>query len=112
MEELKRAQKYHVIFNEFRKARKTIEIDQTAVDDAEEEIAQWPQNAGFNDAHIVAIIRVSGCCLVCSDDRHADPFIKDPTNYSNGSRPPSIYRGRRHRHLLRPENIVPLKNKV
>ena len=111
-EELKRAQKYHRLFNEFRNARKIIEIDQTAVDDKEEEIAKRPQNAGFNDAHIVAILAVSGCRLLCSDDKRADKYIKNLTFYPKKSKRPKIYRGLRHECLLCDANIVKLKNAV
>ena len=30
-----------------------------------------------DDHHIIAIVRISGCRLICSNDKRADRYIKD-----------------------------------
>lgn len=63
-----------------------------------------------DDCHLIAIIRSSGCRLICSNDRRADEFLKNPKLYPKGQRPPSIYRYKSHSPLLCRRNIVNIRN--
>jgi hypothetical protein len=63
----------------------------------------------FNDEHLVAILDVSGCKLLCTKDIEAMPYIKRKDFYSD-QKTPKIYSGSRNRNLLNATNIVALKN--
>ena len=58
--ELSRARKYIGLFVELRKIRKIIEVCDNEVDQKQVELEDSIQNAGFDDAHIIAIVIISG----------------------------------------------------
>jgi hypothetical protein len=101
---------------------KTVNVNCADVDSVEIALSQAMQGPGFNDHHndhhIVAIVVVSTCKLVCSNDTGLHALIS--TCYSTGARTlikrlsphsgsircPKIYKGRRHRALLSDRNIA------
>jgi hypothetical protein len=65
----------------------------------------------FNDKHLVAIVEVSNCRLICTNDEKAMPYIKNKDFYET-VKPPKIYTGLRNEDLLNHTNIVTLRNVV
>lgn len=117
--ELERAPKYLAFLVELKKSQRLKEIDQRLVDDDQKQVEAIINDAHCDDAHLIAIFRVSGCRLLCSDDSRADEYIRPKFGLINGvklyPRPlkrPSIYRGAAHSGLLCPKNIVKLQNVV
>ena len=110
--ELAKARNYLQLFIELRKQGKVVEVRNDLVDQNEAVVNQLAGTKKCNDAHIIAIFRVSWCRLLCSNDRLSDQFVKDPALYLKGQKLPSIYRSKKHRHLLRKENIVKIRNTV
>lgn len=102
--------KYFGYMVELRRLKRIAEIDDVIVDSKEEEVKAKVQRADFDDAHIVAIFIASGCRVFCSKDQRADKYIKMRFFYPKGQKPPNIYRGRKHTHLLCNENLVQLRN--
>jgi hypothetical protein len=111
-EELKRAPRYLSIFIELKKQRRVKEVKGVLVDKQEQIVRHLVDSDKCDDFHIIAIFRVSGCILFCSNDARADCFIKDKRLYEKGQKPPSIYRKRTHRKLLIPANIITIRNLV
>ena len=106
-EELKRAKRYHRIVNELRRAGRAIEVDLTLVDHAETEVIAKTCHTTFNDQHLLAIVIISRCRLLCTEDKAAIPFIKDNSLYPRGIRKPKIYSGRKgNARLLNDANIA------
>lgn len=101
--------KYIHIFTEFSKQRKTIKIDDREVDTREEIVKSLETDADFDDAHIVAIVGVSNCRLICTKDSRAHVFIKKRKLYPKKVSIPRIYSNPKHKHLLCDSNIVNLK---
>lgn len=97
---------------------KTVNVHCVDVDCVEISLSQAIQGPGFNNHHIVAIVLVSSCKLVCSNDTGLHALIS--TCYSRGARAlikkispnpgsiqcPKIYKNRRHRALLSDRNIA------
>jgi hypothetical protein len=108
--ELKKARRYFGLFSELRKCRKVIEVDQEAVDRIQWEIETKITHADFDDPHLVAIISVSGCRLICSDDETSHPFLKTKSLYPKNVRCPKIYRRSAHRNMLCERNIAGVCN--
>jgi len=104
-EELSKAPKYFSTLVEMKKAGKVHEVDDGEVDRWENEIARKTQHTNFNDQAIVAIVIVSRCRLVCSNDQASFSFIRLKTLYPNGVSRPSIYTGRRNVALLNHKHI-------
>ena len=108
--ELSRAYRYLRLFRLLKDKRRACEIDQNMVDAEHARLDQKTQGTGCNDQHLIAIFAVSGCRLFCSHDRCADKFIRDKSLYPKNHPRPSIYRTRRHEHLLCTRYIVKLRN--
>jgi len=113
-DELKQTLTYFLgVFAELRKARKVIEINEQLVNKEERLVKKMEPDPKFDDAHIVAIFRVSRCRLLCSLDSSSDRFIKDKSLYHINQKPPAIYRSRQHaKKLLTNQNIVLIHNKI
>lgn len=103
--ELKAAAKYIHIIAELKRAGKVVVVDRGVVDATEKCIRQLEPNKDFDDPHLVAIVNVSRCRIVCTDDARADRFLRQARFYKNCKRP-AIYRRRSHAHLLCNKNIV------
>ncbi|PKP57831.1 MAG: hypothetical protein CVT88_08350 [Candidatus Altiarchaeales archaeon HGW-Altiarchaeales-1] len=88
---------------------KAVYICNKKVDDKQSEIEKRVNNPHFNDSHLVAIVYVSKCKLICSNDRDAYPFLKDSSIYQNEIPAPKIYNKqsfRKHKQLLNDSNIA------
>jgi len=105
-DELRRAGRYYGIFIELGKQRKTILVDDNKVDKRQEELIAIVKHRDFNDAHIIAIVTISGCRLVCSDDSRSYPFIRNMSLYPHGFKPPKIYKGLSSRNLLSARQLL------
>jgi predicted nucleic acid-binding protein len=108
--ELAQAHRYLQLFIELRKQGKVVEVNAVLVDQHEVVVNQLAGTKKCNDAHIIAIFRVSGCRLLCSNDQLSDKYIKNPALYLKRQKPPLIYRSVQHVHLLRNEHIVRIRN--
>ena len=105
-QELRNARKYHGLFSELSKVSKVIEVDCQRVNEIQEEVAGRVDHRDFDDPHLIAIIIVSGCKLICSDDSSAYPFLKRKDLYLNKVSRPKIYRRSTNRDLLCDNNIA------
>ena len=109
--ELENAKSYFHYFNifniltQYKKARKVIKLDDNKVDQKQQELEKIIQHPDFNDQHIVAIIIVSGCRLVCSKNSKHYPFIKDKIFYPSKFGKISIYRGYNDKDMLLSRNV-------
>ena len=110
--ELKNAKHYLGVFSELKKKGKAKEVNRILVDEHEEVVKNLVGHKKCDDFHIIAIFRVSGCLVFCSNDARADCYIKDKKLYEKGQCPPSIYRKGTHRKLLSKHNIVQIRNVV
>jgi hypothetical protein len=92
LKELGKLGKYRKFFIELRKAVKVIVVeDEKSIDELEAELKVKFSHKDFDDPHIVALLIVSGCRVVCSDDSRAYSFIKAKKLYPKGSTIPKIY---------------------
>ena len=105
--ELKLANKYFKILVEFKKTNKIVEIDDEQVDLEQQVLEDLLSHRDFDDAHLVSIIIVSGCKLICSEDKRAFPFLQNKDLYPKNINTPKIYSGRKsNRALLNDKNIT------
>ena len=108
--ELIKMTKYFRIMNEFRKAGKFVEINEQLIDINADQLKKNCTDDDFDDEHIVAILNVSGCKLVCTKDTSSMMYIKRKDFYSD-HKAPRIYSSAKNKNLLRANNIVELKNR-
>lgn len=104
--ELKKAKKYLRLFTQLERAGKIVRLDDKSVDSRQEVISGMESSSIFDDPHLIAIVCVSKCRIVCTRDARAIPFLKDTKFYSRFCPRPKIYRYARHKSLLTEGNIA------
>jgi len=104
--ELERADRYLTVFVELGRINKAVKINDSAVDKQERRVSQKVNDKAFDDAHLIAILSVSRCRLICTTEKRAIPFLKDSSLYPKGVKRPKIYSRREHRDLLCDANIA------
>jgi predicted nucleic acid-binding protein len=111
-DELRNSERYLGIFNELKNKRKLKEVNHALVNEHQKIVEDLAKPKSFNDAHIIAIFRVSGCRLLCSNDKRSFSFIQDKRFYLKRQKIPSIYTNRSHKNLLHNGNVVSIRNEV
>lgn len=104
--ELRNAGKYIKLLTQLKKAGKIIEVNDREVNKCHDELDAVIQHSDFDDPHLIAIIIVSGCRLICSLDKRAYQFIKKKELYPAHFKRPKIYSGKSNSNLLSDENIA------
>ncbi len=84
--------RYASLFVELVKIRRAVEIPKKAVDDRAAELKRLVPDDDFDDEHIVALIGISGCRLVCTGDKRSLPYLRRRDLYPQGVRIPTVYR--------------------
>jgi hypothetical protein len=84
--------KYLGLFTELVKMRRAVKVETKLVDDRALMLKAKVPDEEFDDEHIVAIVGVSRCCLVCTDDTRSIPYLRRKDLYPPGVRVPQIYR--------------------
>lgn len=104
--ELRKAKKYLRLFTLLQSANKLVEISDEEIDREQTRIEQLVTDPDFDDPHLIAIVIVSGCKLICSEDSRADKYIKNKALYPKHFDRPRIYRQSSHSDLLCDQNIA------
>lgn len=91
--ELKRANKFLKLFSEFRKTGMAKDIDDQSVDKEEKRIIKKADDSNFNDHHIVAIVIIGRCNIICSKDSNSHEHYKNGRYYPSHFTKPKIYNG-------------------
>jgi hypothetical protein len=98
--ELRKLQTYLGVIAELRRAGRTVELPKDKVDAIANRLKAEVNDAAFNDEHLIAIVIASRCCVVCTEDRAAISYLKQPHFYScHGMKKPKIYRSTRNENL-------------
>lgn len=92
-DELNKAYRYLRILGELRKKGKAELLDKQKVDHIEKTVIQKTNGQNFNDHHIIAIVIVGKCNIICSKDSNAYAFFKEKKLYPKGFKRPKIYNG-------------------
>ena len=93
---------------ELKRKNRIVPVPDDEVDRKEQEIKNISKGLTlFNDQHIVALVIVSGCCVVCTKDKESDRFLKDKRFYPKGA-VPKIYRSAGSAKLCCEHNIAPV----
>lgn len=98
--EIAKMVKFRRLILQLENANKVDFVSDNAVDTRERMLKSKLVNKNFNDAHIIAIVIISHCRLVCSVDKKSYVFLKDKSLYPKGFERPRIYRGKSNANLL------------
>lgn len=93
--------KYLKIFNILNsKAKKVVVVDKSKVDEVQIAIERSVIDPDFDDPHLPAIVIVSKCEVICSEDTRSVKFITDSNLYPKGVNIPKYYTSSRNKDLL------------
>lgn len=104
LSEIRKMPKYLNLVKELRTSGKALTVSKDEVDRIWNLIKE--EGSQYDDYHLVAIVRVSGVNVVCSNDEGAHECVKDKRLYNSPSDRPSIYQNATHKHLISKENIT------
>lgn len=90
---------------ELSRQRKIVRIDSVEVDREVSSVKAIISSKGFDDPHLVALVRITKCKLVCLRDRKAHKYILDKKLYSSPIDVPKLYSRSSHTGLLKTKNI-------
>jgi predicted nucleic acid-binding protein len=105
-EELAKAGKYLQLIVELRKAGKVIELELEKVDLVQYDVKSKETDLDFDDPHLIAIVIVSRCKIVCTHDRRSHKFLKKKSLYPKSTYRPLIYSNKTHQSLLCDKHIL------
>ena len=100
-EELSRMTRFLGLIVELKKTVSIIILDRDSVDEEADKIASAVVDSRFNDPHILAIVIVGRCKIVCSADEVLHVFLQDKSLYPKGFPRPKIYTGLSSAGILR-----------
>lgn len=108
--ELLKASKYIKLFRTLEQSGKVKVLNDTKVDLAEKAInvivSKNSSCRNFNDQHIVAIVIISKCLLLCTRDLKHAKFFKYSKFYPKNIKRPSIYSRKANEDLLNDKYIA------
>ena len=87
MDELRQAKAYYGVMAELSRKGRVKKVRDDIVDREYTLVEALLQRSKCDDCHLIAIIRVSGCRLICSNDHRADEYLKNPRCYAKGEAP-------------------------
>lgn len=105
--ELRQAYRFLGIVSELKRSQKAIEMPTTEVDIIAEEVKVQAADPRFDDEHIAALVILSRCCVVCTNDGVAISNLKRPELFSDyGMKHPKIYSSKRNQDLCCNQHLV------
>lgn len=94
------------VLGELERKGRVVRLRDRDVDESAMVLKKKEPDPDFDDEHIVAMVGISKCCVVCTDDRRAVRFLRRRDLYPEGVKPPKIYRSERNAHLCSRKNVV------
>ncbi|HYG16341.1 MAG TPA: hypothetical protein VEC12_11355 [Bacteroidia bacterium] len=98
--------KYLTFFLQLKKAGKAILVDSKLVDSEEALAEKSISHPDFDDQHLIGLLRISKCKLICSSDSRAYPFFRHNIFFTPASNKPRIYSSAPNAGLLCDRNIA------
>lgn len=101
MGELSKAKRYLSLLRTLNMNKnKIVRLDDGQVDNEQKRIEALVTDPDFDDPHLPAMVIVSKCQVICSDDTRSIRFVTDPKLYPDGVKTPKYYTGKRNCDLL------------
>jgi hypothetical protein len=91
-----RIKKFGRLLVDLERKRRLIKLDDSLVDAEVVRLKKLEPDEEFNDPHIVAMVVVSKCCVVCTDDTRSLPYLTNRKLYPRGTKPPNVYHTQVH----------------
>jgi len=97
---------YRRMLAELARSNSLVKIPSDPVDKYAADLKVRVPDKAFDDEHIVALVAISKCCVVCTDDKKSLRYLKRLDLYPRGVNPPKIYKRKSHAKLCCNTHIV------
>ncbi len=105
--ELQALGKYLKVIVELKKSGRAVQMPNADVDAIAATLKVQITDPAFNDEHLIAIVIVSRCRVVCTVDKVAIIYLKQPQFYScHRMKKPKIYQSIKNKNLCCDKNVV------
>ena len=104
--QLKKVGSVLAFLTELEKRGKVVRRSDATVDTEHVKVKRIEPNKKFDDPHLVALIRATGCRLICVRDNSAHKYLTDGKFYKQICAVPKLYTGAKNADLLCPKNIA------
>jgi hypothetical protein len=91
---------------EYGRMGKLVHCPKETVDSEETLVKSIESSKKFNDPHLVALVRSSGCKLICTRDKNSHKYLTMIKLYRSSLERPKLYTQAGNSNLLRDSNIV------
>lgn len=88
------------LLKEFTKVGKARALPKDDVDAYEKALKTKVADKDFDDPHLIAMVAVSGCKLICTTEKRAVPYLKNQKLYPQHIEPPKLYSSSVNKNLL------------
>lgn len=95
------------LLSELEKRGKVRRNNTTAVDREEGVVKALEPAQDFDDPHLVALVRVSGCKIICIRDPRSHRFLRMAKFYKSTKDRPKLYTREKNKNLLCNANMAP-----
>ena len=98
--------KYVAIITELGRRGSLVKIPAGPVNRYASELKIKVPEPAFDDEHLVALVAISNCRVICTRDKRAFPYLKRRDLYPKGVKPPKIYQHKNNAPLCCKNHIV------
>jgi hypothetical protein len=98
--EIGEMKRYIKFIAQLEKKGKVVILPKNSVDEYEVLVKNMENNPDFDDPHLIAMVLVSRCKLICTAEERAKKYITDKKFYGNGVKVPCIYSSNGNKDLL------------
>jgi hypothetical protein len=103
--ELSRVRTAIPLLAELQRRGRIVRVPDADVDAAVKQAKEIEPAQDFDDPHLVAIVRVTGCKLICVRDPRSHRFLRSAIFYGSKAARPKLYTRAKNKHLLCDEHI-------
>lgn len=98
--ELKKTSKYLPIIRLLKDVGKVIEGSKEEIDKYQRKVEDLRDNQDFDDPHLPAIVVVTKCKIICSEDTRSISYVQNSKYYPKGFSPPVYYTSGKNKNIL------------
>lgn len=95
------------ILAEYERRGKVVRRSDGLVDAEVAQVQLIEPNPDFDDPHLVALVRVSGCKLICVNDPRSHRYLRRHDFYVSSKKRLSLYTNKKNERLLTKNKIAP-----
>ena len=100
LSELRKIPKYLPIIRMLKEVGKVVEGDKLKIDETQERILRICDDIDFDDPHLTAIVYITKCRVICSEDSRSIQYVTNRKFYPPGFNIPVYYTSKTNSDLL------------